>query len=75
MSSGAKSTLLLGLLVLSISIMSCGTDTPLSGYVPSSDQESAIKSVLVDFQESVNRRDPQNVANLLHEDATIMLGR
>ena len=68
-----KSAVLFGL--LGWAIMSCGTDTPLAEYIPSSDQEAAVKSVLLDFQEGVNRRDAKRVAGLIHEDATLMLGR
>ena len=56
-------------------ILSCGTDTPLSEYIPSSDQESALKSLLLDFQDGVNRRDAATVAGLIHEDATLLVGR
>ena len=69
----AKSALLLGVLVLTI--MPCGTDTPLGEYTPSSDQEAAVKSVLLAFQDGVNRRDAKKVADLIHEDAMLMLGR
>ena len=69
----AKSAVLSGMLICAI--MSCGTDTPLSEYAPSSDQEAAVKSVLLDFQDSVNRRDAMKVAGLIHEDAVLMLGR
>jgi hypothetical protein len=68
-----KIAVLLGLVLYTI--MSCGTDTPLAEYTPSSDQEAAVKSVLQDFQDGVNRRDPENVAGLIHEDATLMFGR
>ena len=73
MPAGNKITVLLGLLVGAI--MSCGTDTPLSEYAPSSDQEAAVKSALLGFQDGVNRRDAKRVASLIHEDATLMLGR
>lgn len=73
MPAGTKSAVMLGLLVYTI--MSCGTDTPLAEYAPSSDQEAAVKSVLLNFQDGVNRRDPANVAGLLHNGATLMLGR
>ena len=56
-------------------IVSCGTDTPLAEYMPSSDQEAAIKNVLLGFEEGVNRRDVRKVAGLIHEDAMLMLGR
>jgi hypothetical protein len=71
----AKSAILSGLLVLCITIMSCGTDTPLGEYVPSSDQEAAVKAVLMDFQSAVNRRDAGKMANVIHENATLILGR
>ena len=73
MPSGIKIIMLLGLLVCVI--ISCGTDTPLAEYTPSSDQEAAVKKVLLDFQDAVNRRNPANVAGLIHEDAILMLGR
>lgn len=68
-----KNALLLWMLIYTV--LSCGTDTPLAEYTPSSDQEAAVKSVLLDFEDGVNRRDTQNVAGLIHEDATLMLGR
>lgn len=71
--SKSKIVVLLGLLVYTI--MSCGTDTPLGEYTPSSDQEAAVKNVLLDFQEGVNRRDTGKVADLIHEEATLILGR
>lgn len=62
-------------LVLCVTIISCGTDTPLGEYVPSSDQEAAVKAVLLDFQIAVNRRDADKVADVIHESATLILGR
>ena len=70
-----KSVVLFALLLLSITIISCGTDTPLAEYTPSSDQEAAIKNVLLGFEDGVNRRDVKKVAGLIHESATLMLGR
>ena len=70
-----RSAVLLVLLVLSITMMSCDTDTPLGEYVPSTDQEAALKSVLLDFQDGVNRRDTGKVADVIHEDAMLTLGR
>jgi hypothetical protein len=68
-----QSTVLLGLLVYTI--MSCGTNTPLAEYTPSSDQEAALKNVLLGFEDGVNRRDVKKVAGFIHEDATLILGR
>jgi len=62
-----------GLLVCAI--MACGTDTPLADYIPSSDQESALKIVLLGFQDGANRRDAVKVAGLIHENATLMVDR
>ena len=70
-----KSAVRLALLLLSITFTSCGTDTPLAEYTPASDQEAAIKNVLLGFEEGVNRRDVKKVAGLIHEEATLMLGR
>jgi hypothetical protein len=65
-----------GLSVLLVwAILSCGTDTPLAEYTPSSDQESALKNILLDFQDGVNRRDAVKLADLIHEDATLSVGR
>ena len=63
------------LLVLSITVMSCDTDTPLAEYTPSSDQEATVKNVLLDFEDGVNRRDVKKVGSLIHKDATLILGR
>jgi predicted small lipoprotein YifL len=71
--ANTKSALLLWMLICAI--MSCGTDTPLGEYNPSSDQEAAVKSVLLDFQDGANRRDAKKVAGLIHEDAVLLLGR
>ena len=68
-----KNAVLLGLLVCTL--ISCGTDTPLAEYESATEQEAALKSVLLDFQDSVNRKDAEKVANLIHQDATLMLGR
>jgi hypothetical protein len=70
-----ENAVLLGMLLLSITITSCGTDTPLAEYTPTTDQEAAVKSVLLGFEDGVNRQDVNKVAGLIHEDATLMLGR
>jgi len=61
--------------LLICAVISCDTDTPLADYVPTSEQEAALKSILLDFQDGVNRRDAAKVAGLIHEDATLMVGR
>ena len=70
-----ENAVLLGVLLLSITIISCGTDTPLAEYPPTTDQEAAVKGVLLGFEDGVNRREVKKVAGLIHEDAILMLGR
>ena len=65
--------LLFGLFVYAI--FACGTDTPLSEYTPTSEQETAIKSLLLEFEDGVNRQNDTKVAGLIHKDAVLMLGR
>ena len=55
--------------------LSCGIDTPLADYKPNSHQEEALKNVLLNFQAGVNRKDSKIIADLLHENASIMIGR
>ena len=54
---------------------SCGRNEPLANYNPKTQQEQALKSVLLEFQGGVNRKDAEKVANLIHENASIMVGR
>ncbi len=65
---------LLVAIVLSTTL-SCGIDTPLADYKPNSHQEEALKNVLLNFQAGVNRKDSKIIADLLHENASIMIGR
>ena len=65
--------LMSGLLVCAI--LACGTDTPLSEYAPASEQEAAVKSLLLEFEDGVNRQNTAKVAGLIHKDAVLMLGR
>lgn len=68
-----RKCLILGMLVGVM--ISCGTDRPLGEYTPASKEESAVKNILLDFQDGVNRRDAGKVAGLIHKDAVLMLGR
>lgn len=61
--------------LLVCAVISCDTDTPLTEYIPTSDQEAALKNILLDFQDGVNRRDAAKLAGLIHEDATLTVGR
>jgi len=65
---------LLVAIVLSTTL-SCGQDTPLAEYSPNSHQEEALKNVLLNFQVGVNRKDSKKIADLIHENASIMIGR
>ena len=56
-------------------ILSCGQNEPLTNYEPKSPQEQALKSILLDFQDGVNTLDSKKVGNLIHEKASIMIGR
>ena len=65
-------------LVLAIAltaILSCGQNTPLAGYEPKSSQEQALKQVLLDLQDGVNTKNSKKVESLIHEKASIMVGR
>jgi hypothetical protein len=55
--------------------LSCGRNEPLSNYEPKSPRERALKGVLLDFQEGVNKRNPDKIGDLLHESALMMVGR
>jgi hypothetical protein len=56
-------------------ILSCGPDEPIANYEPRTPDEKALKDVLLEFQEGVNRRDAVKIINLIHDDASIMTGR
>ena len=56
-------------------ILSCGQNEPLADYEPKSPREQALKRVLLDFQDGVNTRAAEKVANLIHEKAALMAGR
>ena len=56
-------------------LLSCGQNEPLANYEPRTAQEQALKRLLLDFEDGVNTRDSQKVANLIHENAAIMTGR
>jgi hypothetical protein len=67
-----KHTVIFILLTL---LLSCGQNRPLIDYEPKSSQEQALKNVLLDFQEGVTHKDCKKVENLIHEKASIMIGR
>ena len=65
-------------LVLAIALMeilSCGQNTPLASYEPKSPQEQSLKKVLLDLQDGVNTSNLKKIENLIHEKASIMVGR
>ena len=65
---------LLVAIVLSTTL-SCGQDTPLAEFKPNSHQEEALKNVLLNLQAGVNTKDSRKIADLIHENASIMFGR
>jgi len=58
-----------------LALLSCGRNDPLSTYEPKSHQEAALKSILLEFQNGVNTRDAEKIESLIHEKASIMVGR
>ena len=63
-------------IALAITAMtSCGKDEPLTNYEPESPQEQALKRVLLDFQDGANALDSKKIGNLIHENASLMIGR
>ncbi len=56
-------------------MLSCGQNTPLALYEPKSPQEQAIKTVLLDLQEATNTKNHRKIENLIHERASLMIGR
>ena len=55
--------------------ISCGQNEPLSTYEPRSPQEKALKNVFLDFQFFVNTKDAKKIESLIHENASLMIGR
>jgi hypothetical protein len=58
-----------------MSMLSCGQQTPLALYEPKSPQELAIKTVLLAFQEATNTKNHRKIETLIHENASLMIGR
>ena len=56
-------------------LLSCGQNEPIANYEPKSTHEQALKNILLDFQDGVNTRNSNKIANLIHENAAIMTGR
>ena len=69
----AKNILLFALALAAI--LSCGRNEPLTNYEPKSPQEQALKSILLDFQDGVNTLNSVKVENLIHQKASLMIGR
>ena len=73
---GVKSVFKYILLCLAIlAMISCGRNEPLADYEPKSPGEAALKTVFLEFQDGVNRRDADKVAGLIHKGASLMVGR
>ncbi len=61
--------------MLLVFLVSCGQNEPLTNYTPKSAQEQALKQVLLTFEESVEKKESQKLAELLHATASVMVGR
>jgi len=61
--------------IVATAAISCGQNEPLSTYEPKSPQEQALKNVFLDFQDGVNTRNADKIENLIHEKASLMIGR
>ena len=61
--------------IILTAMISCGRNEPLSNYESRTSQEQALKEVMLEFQDGVNRRDTNKIANLIHENASLMVGR
>lgn len=62
-------------MIVATAAISCGQDEPLSTYEPKSPQEAALKNVFLEFQDGVNTRDVKKIERLIHENASLMVGR
>jgi hypothetical protein len=56
-------------------VLSCGQDTPFAEYEPKTKDELALKNVLLNFEVGVNEKDIKKVADLIHENAALAVGR
>lgn len=61
--------------ILITTVLSCGQNTPLALYEPKSPQEQAIKDIFLDFQNGINTMNYGQIENLIHDKASIMIGR
>ncbi len=62
-------------LLLVMLFSGCDALTPLEEFEPGSQDEKALKMLLIDFKSAVNKKNTQAIADLLHENARIMMGR
>ena len=65
----------LAFVIVATAAISCGQNEPLSTYEPKSPQEQALKNVFLDFQDGANTRNAKKIENLIHEKASLMIGR
>lgn len=65
----------LAFVIVATAAISCGQNEPLSTYAPQSPQEQALKNVFLDFQDGVNKRNAKKIEILIHEKASLMIGR
>ena len=65
----------LAILIVAIFAISCGQNEPLSTFEPKTPEEQALKDVFLDFQDGVNTKNAKKIENLIHENASLMVGR
>jgi len=62
-------------LILLATLISCGQDPPIAEYDAQSPDERALKSLFLELQEGVNKKNTKMVAELIHDEALLMVGR
>lgn len=56
-------------------LLSCDSNEPLTTYEPKSSQEAALKNIFLELENGVNTRNAEKIAALIHEEASLMIGR
>ena len=62
-------------LILLATLINCGQDPPITEYNAQSNGERALKHLFIAFQDGVNNKNPEMVAEIIHDNAVLMVGR
>jgi hypothetical protein len=62
-------------LILWATLISCGQDPPIAEYNARSPDEEALKRLFMVLEEGVKIKNAEMVAELIHQDALLMVGR